>query len=115
MDPVIWGFLASLAAGLCTAIGALPVIFRRSVPPRWTDMLLGFAAGVMLAASFFSLIIPGIEAARLIYGGAIITAAIAVAGVLLGAAFVALLNEWIPHGHFVQGHQGPRSSAVARI
>ena len=78
-------------------------------------MLLGFAAGVMLAASFLSLIIPGIEAGRLIYGGTRIAAVIAVAGILLGAAFVALLNEWVPHEHFFQGRQGPLPGALAKI
>jgi ZIP family zinc transporter len=115
MGPVSVGFLASFLAGLMTAAGALPVLFGRSVSQRWNDVLLGFAAGVMLAASFLSLIIPGVEAAKLIYGGARLAALIAVAGVLLGAAFVALLNEWIPHEHFFQGRQGPMPGALARI
>jgi ZIP family zinc transporter len=115
MDPVTLGFLASFLAGLLTAVGALPVLFGRSVSQRWNDVLLGFAAGVMLAASFLSLIIPGIDVARSIYGGTGIAAVIAVAGVLLGAVFVALLNEWIPHEHFFQGRQGPMPSALAKI
>jgi ZIP family zinc transporter len=64
MGPVALGFLASLAAGLVTAVGAIPVLFDRSVSRQINDISLGFAAGVMLAASFFSLIIPGIETAR---------------------------------------------------
>jgi ZIP family zinc transporter len=61
------GFLGSLAAGSMTAIGAIPVLFGR-VPSRATrDLSLGFAAGVMLAASFFSLIIPALDAAELRY------------------------------------------------
>jgi ZIP family zinc transporter len=115
MDPVTLGFLASFLAGLLTAVGALPVLFGRSVSQRWNDVLLGFAAGVMLAASFLSLIIPGIDVARSIYGGTGIAAVIAVAGVLLGAVFVALLNEWIPHEHFFQGRQGPLPGALAKI
>ena len=115
MGPVTLGFLASLLAGLLTAVGALPVLFGRSVSQRSNDVLLAFAAGMMLAASFLSLIIPGIEAARSIYGGTPVAALIAVAGVLLGAAFVALLNEWIPHEHFFQGRQGPLPSSLAKI
>jgi ZIP family zinc transporter len=115
MDSVTLGFLASFLAGLLTAVGALPVLLGRSVSQRWNDVLLGFAAGVMLAASFLSLIIPGIEAGRLIYGGTRIAAVIAVAGILLGAAFVALLNEWVPHEHFFQGRQGPLPGALAKI
>jgi ZIP family zinc transporter len=115
MGPVSLGFLASLLAGLLTAVGALPVLFGRSVSQRSNDVLLGFAAGVMLAASFLSLIVPGLDAGRLIYGGTRIAAAIAVGGVLLGAVFIALLNEWIPHEHFFQGQQGPVPCALARI
>jgi ZIP family zinc transporter len=115
MGPVSLGFLASLLAGLLTAVGALPVLFGRSVSQRSNDVLLGFAAGVMLAASFLSLIVPGLDAGRLIYGGTTIAAVIAVGGVLLGAVFIALLNEWIPHEHFYQGQQGPVPCALARI
>jgi ZIP family zinc transporter len=115
MGPVSLGFLASLLAGLLTAVGALPVLFGRSVSQRSNDVLLGFAAGVMLAASFLSLIVPGLDAGRLIYGGTTIAAVIAVGGVLLGAVFIALLNEWIPHEHFFQGQQGPVPCALARI
>jgi ZIP family zinc transporter len=51
VDPVVLGFVASLLAGLLTGLGALPVLFGRSVSQRTNDTLLGFAAGVMLAAT----------------------------------------------------------------
>jgi len=69
----------------------------------------------MLSASFFSLIMPGIEFALKQFGSAVIAALVAVAGVGLGVAFVASLNEWIPHEHFFQGRQGPMSEGLARI
>jgi ZIP family zinc transporter len=75
----------------------------------------GFAAGVMLSASFFSLILPGIEIARTQYGNSIAVAAIVSLGVAIGVAFVAGLNEWIPHEHFQQGHQGPPSERLSKI
>jgi ZIP family zinc transporter len=115
MGPVALGFLASLAAGLVTAVGAIPVLFDRSVSRQINDMSLGFAAGVMLAASFFSLIIPGLEAARTLYGNGLLPAFIAVAGVLMGGGFVALLNETVPHEHFFQGREGPVEAELARI
>lgn len=115
MDPVAMGFLASLAAGLLTGVGALPVLFGYTISRGVNDTLLGFAAGVMLAASFFSLIIPGVDIATALYGGTLIAAAIAVAGVAIGSGFVALLNERIPHEHFVRGHQGPKAEGLAKI
>lgn len=68
MNTVALGFVASLAAGLLTAVGALPVLFGHSISRRQNDVLLGFAAGVMLSASFFSLIMPGIEFALKQFG-----------------------------------------------
>jgi len=49
------GFLASLAAGLATGLGAIPVLFIERAPEKLLDTMLGFAAGVMLAATAFSL------------------------------------------------------------
>lgn len=115
MGPVALGFLASLGAGLFTAVGALPVLFGRVVSQRLNDVLLGFAAGVMLAASFFSLIIPGIEAAEGLYGTRALAAGIVVAGIVFGTGFIAWINEVVPHEHFKQGLQGPRAADLARI
>jgi ZIP family zinc transporter len=115
MNTIALGFLASLGAGALTAVGAAPVLMGRSVSRRLNDALLGFAAGVMLAASFFSLIIPGLSSARQLYDSQIIAATIAVIAIMLGAGFIALLNETIPHEHFIQGQQGPQSPELARI
>jgi ZIP family zinc transporter len=115
MTPVALGFLASLAAGLVTALGALPVLLGKAVSRRTSDTMLGFAAGVMLAASFFSLIIPGHAAAQVIFGQQWIAALVMTLGVLLGAAFVGLLNEVVPHEHFEQGKEGPDIGDVGRV
>ncbi len=115
MGSVALGFLASFLAGSATAVGAIPVLFGRSISQRINDALLGFAAGVMLAASFFSLIIPGLETADEIYGDHFIPATIAVIGVVIGVALLAALNQWVPHEHFAQGRQGPEKSKLARI
>ena len=77
MNIILAGSLASLIAGAMTAVGAVPVLFGRSVSVRAQDVLLGFAAGVMLAASFFSLIIPAIAASHTLYGGNVLPAAVA--------------------------------------
>lgn len=115
MNIVLAGSLASLAAGAMTAVGAIPVLFGRSVSIRAQDLLLGFAAGVMLAASFFSLIIPAIAAAETLYGGAVAAAAVAAASVSLGVLALAGANRWIPHYHVVQGRQGPESRGLAKV
>lgn len=115
MNIIVTGTLASFAAGAMTAVGAVPVLFGRTVSVRAQDTLLGFAAGVMLAASFFSLIIPAIENTQRTYGGAFIPALIAAGGVLVGVATIALANELIPHRHFVQGREGPPAGSTRKV
>lgn len=56
------GSLASFLAGMMTFVGALPILFMRRISDQLMDSLLGFSAGVMLAATSFSLILPAIEA-----------------------------------------------------
>ena len=115
MNIVILGLLGSLAAGLMTAVGALPVLAGREISRRNNDRMLGFAAGVMLSASFFSLILPGLEAAEANHGSVLVAALIAGAGIALGAGMVAFLNEALPHEHFIAGPEGADPGALARI
>ena len=115
LSPVALGLLGSFAAGSLTAIGAAPVLLGRIPSARSRDVLLGFAAGVMLSASFFSLIVPALEAAERLYGESAIPAAIAVVGILLGMGVVAILNEVMPHEHFRAGREGPQSASLRRI
>ena len=115
MEIILWGTLASFAAGLMTGVGALPVLMKRTVSRRWNDTMLGFAAGVMLSASFFSLIIPGIEVAQDCSGSVLIGALVVGAGIGLGAFALWLLNETIPHEHFAQGPEGADPGSITRI
>lgn len=101
----ILGTLATIGTGLATGVGALPILFVRQISDRFLDAMLGFAAGVMLAATAFSLIVPAIE-----LGGVWIT----VAGILIGAVFLSLLDRFLPHEHLIMGHEGP-ASALRRI
>lgn len=102
MNHILWGITGSTLAGLATGIGALPVLFPslHSLSHRFKDELLGFAAGVMLAATAFSLLVPAIEK-----GGP----GMAIAGVLAGALLLDLLDRIIPHEHFEKGREGPAS------
>lgn len=109
------GFLGSLAAGSLTAVGAVPVLFGR-IPSRATrDLLLDFAAGVMLAASFFSLIIPALDAAESAFENVAMPAAIVCVSILLGMGAVALMNEKLPHEHFKTGREGSEAASLQRV
>lgn len=113
---VIWlGSIASLLAGLATGIGALPIFFARSISRDLQDSLLGFGAGVMLAATSFSLLVPGIEHAFERTGSSLIAGSIACAGLVLGAGFVRGADAWLPHEHFTTGPEGAHSESLRRI
>jgi len=94
---------ASAAAGLATAAGALPVFVVRAISQALQNSFLGFAAGVMLAASFFSLILPGLELAQEASGSAAMAAGIVASAVLLGSATLHVINKLAPHEHFITG------------
>ena len=103
MDIILLGTVASLFAGASTGIGALPVFFIKKLSKKFEDASLGFAAGVMLAASFFSLIIPGIDFGVSIYGSEELSLFIVLVGLVLGAIVIWLVEEKAPHEHFVLG------------
>lgn len=115
MQPILTGFLASLIAGLFTAVGALPILFTPTITQRMQGILLGFGGGVMLAATAFSLIVPGTEAAiGLGYPKA--TAALIMAiGILLGGWGLSYIHAHFPHEHFFKGEEGTKRTNLARI
>ncbi|WP_299652359.1 ZIP family metal transporter [uncultured Jannaschia sp.] len=114
-SPVLLGFLGSFVAGSLTAVGALPVLFGRTPTQAWRDTSLGFAAGVMLAASFFSLIIPALDAAEIRYGAGPVPALIVCTAILLGMGAIFAVNEVIPHEHFTSGREGPEAVSLRRV
>ena len=109
------GFLASLLAGLCSGVGALPILVVRQISSQVQNAMLGFAAGVMLAASFFSLILPGLEAAVAQGASEIGAATLIICGILLGAVCVWLMHTYAPHEHFIAGREGPYTEKLLRI
>lgn len=66
---ILLGLLGSLAAGLMTSVGALAVLVGRQPSECARDVLLGFAAGVMISASFFSLIVQRLPPTNVAVGG----------------------------------------------
>lgn len=104
-EIIVFGAAASLIAGLATGAGALPVLFTGRVSDRLLDVMLGFSAGVMLAATFFSLLIPSINLGSIW---------IAILGIALGAAVLHLADRVIPHFHPALGTEGP-SSRLSKV
>lgn len=90
-----------VASGLCTAVGGLFLLLVRSPSARLLDVLLGFTAGVMLAATAFSLLVPALERGGI---GDVL------AGFTLGALTLLVLDRYVPHAHERMAERGrPRA------
>jgi ZIP family zinc transporter len=96
LSPIIQALLATLFTWGVTALGAASVFTMTNINQRLLDWLLGFAAGVMIAASFWSLLNPAIELAE---AQGVTPWLPAVVGFLLGGAFLRLIDAVLPHLH----------------
>ncbi|MDD1009689.1 ZIP family metal transporter [Pseudomonas shahriarae] len=107
--------LGGLSGFAATALGAVVAIILRDIASRTQDIMLGFAAGMMLAASSFSLILPGIEAAQTLCGNQLLAACVVVVGLALGVALMIGLDRFVPHEHQESGRRGPDSQRINRV
>ncbi|HOV47355.1 MAG TPA: ZIP family metal transporter [Anaerolineae bacterium] len=96
LSPVVQALVATLFTWGMTAVGAAAVFLGREVNRKLLDSMLGFAAGVMIAASYWSLLAPAIEMAT---GGPLPAWFPAVIGFLMGGAFLRLVDRLLPHLH----------------
>lgn len=97
IGPVYAALLATLFTWLVTAAGASLVFFFKTMNRSVLDVMLGFTGGVMVAASFWSLLNPAIEMSERLYPGwSWMPAAV---GFLLGASFIFVLDRYMPHLH----------------
>ncbi len=98
LNPLVQTLLATLGTWSMGALGASLVIFTTRVPEAWLDASLGLAAGVMMAASFWSLLEPSIAMAAA-SGYGTWQWVPAVTGFLAGAALLRLADRVLPHLH----------------
>jgi ZIP family zinc transporter len=95
-NPVVQALIATLFTWGLTAAGAAVVFVTNTVNQKLLDAMLGFAAGVMIAASFWSLLAPGIEMAEQLEQIPWLTAVI---GFMAGGIFMRLTDKFLPHLH----------------
>jgi ZIP family zinc transporter len=96
INPVLAGFLATVFTWLVTMAGASFVFFFKTINRAWLDTMLGFTGGVMVAASFWSLLAPAIEMSG---GEGFMKVLPAGIGFLAGALFLYGLDKSMPHLH----------------
>lgn len=97
LAPPLQALFAGTFTWLVTALGASLVFFARTISRKFLDIMLGFAAGVMIAASVWSLLIPAIELGE---GDSLPAWLPAAIGFLLGGIFLRLADFLLPHLHF---------------
>lgn len=96
LNPILLALLATLFTWGVTALGSGMVFFFKSIDKKVLNSMLGFAAGVMIAASFWSLLLPAIEMTDENGGISWIPALV---GFLAGGAFLLLVDRILPHLH----------------
>lgn len=96
LHPVLQALVATCFTWFLTALGAAIVFMARELRRKTLDGMLGFAAGVMIAASYWSLLAPAIEMSE---GKSLPAWIPAVVGFLVGAAFLRLADRLLPHLH----------------
>ena len=106
MNPILLAFIGTMITFLATVIGsAFVFFFRNGISPFYQRICLGFAAGVMIGASVWSLLIPAIEMAEEQGKIGWIPAA---GGFILGGLFLYILDKMLPHLHLMSGlTEGP--------
>ena len=115
-NPILQAFVGGLFTWALTAVGAGLVFFFKSTSRRTLDMCLGFTGGVMIAASFWSLLSPAIHAVEVQQELGITNLPIWFApatGFLLGAMFLYFLDKKVPHLHLfenIKNAEGPKTN-----
>ena len=110
LSPVLQALIATLFTWFVTALGAALVFFFKTINRKVLDGMLGFAAGVMIAASYWSLLAPAIEMAE---EGSLPAWVPATSGFLLGGLFLYIADKIIPHLHLgfpMDEAEGPKTS-----
>ena len=107
-NPILAAFLATLFTYGVTALGSALVFPFKNVSKKLFNGLLGFSAGVMIAASFWSLLSPSIDLAEDL---GMIPWVPAVIGFLFGGLFLLVVDRYLPHMHVMTKHrEGVKSS-----
>ena len=100
MSPVMMALIATIFTWGVTALGAATVFFTRTVNQKLLDAMLGFAAGVMIAASYWSLLAPAIEMSEInAAAGGLPSWVPAAIGFMSGALFLFSIDKILPHLH----------------
>ncbi len=111
IDPVLAAFIGTMFTYSVTALGSATVFAFKSINQKVLNGMLGFSAGVMIAASFWSLLAPGIELSEELNIQPWIPAAV---GFIVGGGFLMLMDRILPHMHIESHHKEGLNSSWKR-
>lgn len=114
MNTDLIAILGSLFAGFATGVGALPIYLKKEFSKKTLDIGLGFSAGIMLVASFVSLIIPAINEAEITYPKAI-AFPVVIIGILIGYLLIIFIHEYLPHEHITKTNDMNHDRNISRV
>lgn len=110
MSPVLMAFLGGLVTWGVTALGAAMVFFFKEIKPKILNLMLGFASGIMLAASFWSLLLPALELSE----NSSMPWLPVVGGFGLGGLFLFAADKFLPHVHHMEDQPRGGVSKITR-
>ncbi len=108
-------FLGGLGCAIATGFGSVPAFFFRRISKTVENSLLGFSAGMMLAATAFSLLLPGLKAAETLLNSKEWAGLVLVFGMILGMFLILGIDVFTPHMHKSSGPCGPGYQAFNRL
>lgn len=101
--PMLAAILATLASGwFATSAGALPVLVLPNITRATSTVLISLAAGLMLGAAIFALLLPALDAAESAVAHPVGATAAVTTALLTGALVLYVANRWLPHEHFIK-------------
>ncbi|HFI0462921.1 TPA: ZIP family metal transporter [Streptococcus suis] len=103
LNPILQALLAGLFTWLCTLLGSAMVFTVKDVNEKFLAMMQGFAAGIMTAASFWSLLSPALEYAENAESSLPAWLPVAI-GFLMGGVFLRMIDKIVPHLHRIGDH-----------
>lgn len=110
-----YALIAGMVGFAATAAGSFPGFFMKKLSERTEKIMLGAAAGMMLSASFFSLLEPALQSSEKLFTNHWIAALWVVLGMSLGVALLLGVDAMTPHEHLARGHEGPDIKAISGI
>ncbi|OOF68756.1 ZIP family metal transporter [Rodentibacter caecimuris] len=112
LNPILQAFIAGLFTWVCTIAGSAVVFFVKTVNRKILDSMMGFAAGVMIAASFWSLLEPSLNYGETQYG--ILNWLPTTVGFLTGGLFLRFIDYIVPHLHLDKSIEEAEGNRQAR-